>query len=103
MDWSGLRAVIALDDDEIGNRMRLPDLDIGLVFRRIVAGERGCIVWKFDHDVTRSALPFDSSELTAAHDIARAEFLEDRRVCSRVGLVAFIIMNVDATDPVAFC
>src|SRR5947209_20629974 len=32
-----LRPVVALDDNKIGERVRLPHLDVGLVLRRIVA------------------------------------------------------------------
>jgi hypothetical protein len=48
---SGLRAVITLDDDKIDDRMRLTHFHIGLVFRRIVAGERRGIIRELDHDV----------------------------------------------------
>jgi hypothetical protein len=41
--------------------------------------------------------------LAAAHDIASAEFPEDRGVRRRVGFVTVVVVNVDATDPVAFC
>src|SRR4029453_3086722 len=88
----GLRTVIALDDNKISNRVRLPNLDVGLVFRRVVAGECGRIVGKFDHDVARTALSLDAVELAAANDIAPAEFLEDRGVRRRVGLVALVVM-----------
>ena len=41
-----LRPVIAFDDNEIGNCMGLPHLDVLLVFRRPVAGQRGVVVGK---------------------------------------------------------
>src|SRR5579871_4689565 len=99
----GLRAVIALDDDQIRHRVRLAHLDVGLVFRRVVAGERGRIVGKFDDDVARAAVAFDAGEGAAPNHITRAEFLEDRRIGERVRLVAFFVVNVDASDPVSFC
>src|SRR5690348_2122939 len=98
---SRLRAVVALDDDDIGRRMRLPHLDVGLVFRRIVAGERGGVVGKLDHHVARARRALRTLEFARAHDIARAELLEDGRIGLRIGLVALVIAHVDAADPVA--
>src|SRR5436309_9009260 len=83
--------------------MRLPNFDVGLVFRRVVAGHRGLVVGKLDHDIARATLPLDASEFAAAHDETAAEFLEDRGIGRHVRLVAIIVVNVDATDPVAFC
>src|SRR6266851_1238067 len=98
-----LRAVIAFDDDEVGVRMRLPDLDVFLVFRRAIAGQRRLVVGEFDHDVTRAAFAFDGGEFAGTHHEAPAEFLEDGRVGRRVSLVAFVIVNVDARNPESFC
>jgi len=39
--------------------MWLPHLDVGLIFRGIVTGERGLIIAEFNHDVSRPALAFD--------------------------------------------
>src|SRR6516162_7824318 len=100
---SGLRAVIALDDNQVGDGMRLPDLDVLLVFRRAITGECRVIVGKFDHDVARTALAFHAREPAAAHDVAPTETLEDCGIRGGVGFVAFLIVNVDATDPVTFC
>jgi hypothetical protein len=41
---SGLRAVVALDDHDVGDRMRLPPFDILLIFRRPVASHRGYVI-----------------------------------------------------------
>src|SRR3954447_8580033 len=71
-----LWAVIALDDHEIGHRMRLPDLDVGLVFGRVVTGHRGLVVGELDHHVARAALALGAGELAAAHDEATTELLE---------------------------
>src|SRR5215813_12212972 len=83
--------------------MRLPNLDVGLILRRIVAGERRVIVLELDDNVARAALSLDAGKFATAHDIASAEFVEDRRVRRRIGLVALVVVNVDAPDPVAFC
>src|SRR6201992_3973619 len=100
---SGLRTVEALDHDQVRDRMRLPHLDVGLVFRRVVAGQRRLIVREFDYHIAGAAFALDAGELAATHHVARAELLEDRHVGQRVGLVAFVVVNVDATDPVTFC
>src|SRR4051812_9275727 len=81
--------------------MRLPALDVFLVFRRVVAGQRGLIVGEFDHYVARAALALQTFELAAAYHEAPAEFLEDGGVMRRIGLVAFVIVHVDARDPVS--
>src|SRR3954468_7513185 len=75
-----LRAVIALDDDEVGCRVRLAHLNVGLVFRRVVAGDRGLVVGEFDHDVAGAAGAFDGGELAGANDEAATPFLEDRTI-----------------------
>src|SRR6266436_2844774 len=72
---SGLRPVIAFDDDEIGDRVRLPDLDIRLIFRRAIAGQRGVVIAKFDHHVARAAFAFHTGEPAATHDILPTEFV----------------------------
>src|SRR5664279_1395889 len=98
-----LRTVVALDDDEFGDRMRLPYLDIRLVLRRAIAGQRRLVIGKFDHDISRSTFAFDSVELAATHDIASTELLEDGRIGGCVRFVAFLIVDVDATDPIPSC
>ena len=45
-----LRPVIALDHHDVGGRDVLPQGDCLGVFRRLVAGERRCVVGEFDHD-----------------------------------------------------
>src|SRR5436190_8704248 len=98
----GLRAVVALDDDNIGGRVRLTYLDVCLVFGRVVAGECGRVVGKPDHHVARTWLAFGRLELAGANDETAGEFLEDRRVVVRIGLVALRVADIDASDPVAF-
>src|ERR1700759_34929 len=83
--------------------MRLPHLDVGLVFRRVVAGERRRIVRKFDHDIAGAAVALGALELAATHHEAAAELLEDGGVGQCIGLVTVVVMYVDASDPVSFC
>src|SRR4029079_6556651 len=51
----GLRAVGTFDHDDVGVGRGLPDLDIGLILRRVVAIERGLIAREFDHHIARAA------------------------------------------------
>src|SRR5258708_21744086 len=83
--------------------MRLPYLDIFLVFRGAIAGQCRLVVGEFDHDVARAAFAFDGGEFAGTHHEAPTEFLEDGRVGQSIGLVAFVIVNVDARNPVSFC
>ena len=50
--------------------MRRSPLDVFLVFRRTVAGERGGIIGKFDHHIARATLAFRTFELAAADNEA---------------------------------
>src|SRR3954469_12988529 len=94
---------MALDDDEIGYGVRLAHLDVGLVFRRVVTGDRGLVVREFNHDVAGAAGAFDGGELPPADGEAAPPFLEDRTVGDGVGLVALVIAHIDASDPVTLC
>ena len=51
---AGKQVFLDLKLHDIGHRMRLPHLDIGLVFRRAVAGERGGKIGEFDHHIARA-------------------------------------------------
>src|SRR5215831_14471463 len=93
-------AVKALDDDDVGGRVGLPTLDVLLIFGRAVAGLRGRQIGKLDHHVARACGAFHAFEWPAAHDQLGAEFLEDRTVGRDVGLVALLVLHIDATDPV---
>src|SRR3569833_1463164 len=98
-----LRAVIALDEEEIDRRVRLPELDVYLVIRRVVAGERGRVVGEFDDHDARAGCAFRVLELACALHEARAELLEDAGIGGRIGLVALVAVHVDAAAPVALC
>src|SRR5947209_3161736 len=69
-----LRTLVALDDHHIACRMRRAQRDGALVFGRVVAGERGRIVRKLEHDIARADLAFGIFELAAAHQEFRAVF-----------------------------
>src|SRR5262245_43351031 len=101
-DSRRLRPIVALDDDEIGDGVPLPHLDVLLVFGRAVAGERSRVVRKLDHDIARAAGAFRTLEVATAHQEAAPEFLEDCGVGRHVGLVAFLVMHIDAGDPKTF-
>jgi hypothetical protein len=69
---SRLRAVIALDDDQIECGMRQAHLEVFLIFWRAITRERGGIVGKLDDDVARAAMPFHSVEFQASQRAPRA-------------------------------
>src|SRR4029079_3741696 len=73
-----LRTVVAFDDDQVGQGMRLTNLQVRLIFRRIVAGQRRRIVGKLDDDMARVALALRALVFARADDELAAEFLEDR-------------------------
>src|ERR1700733_4293603 len=98
---SRLRPVIAFDDEQIDDRVGLPHLDVGLIFRRAIAGQRRGIVGEFDDNIARPGGALRSFELAAADHEAAAEFLEDAGIGCGVRLVAFVVVHIDAPDPVA--
>jgi uncharacterized protein (DUF1330 family) len=57
---------------------------------------------KFDDDVARAAGAFRIVELPGTHDELAAELLEDRGIRRRIGLVAVVVVHIDARDPVTF-
>src|SRR5438445_684845 len=71
-----LRAVIALDDDEIGIRRVLAQLHRITIFRRVVASARRRIILEFDHDVARAGTALTRLCLTAAYQKLRPIFRE---------------------------
>src|ERR1700688_1444569 len=99
---SRLRAVVAFDNDDIGGGMWQPYFEVLLIFRRAVAGERCGVVEKFDHHIARARRALRALELARAYDEAPAKFLEDRGIGGGIGLVALLVLHIDAADPVAF-
>src|SRR5947209_6889282 len=62
-----LRAIIALDDHEIGLRLAKPQLARRVVFARTVACERAGKIGKLQHHETRPRLALDAFGLAAAN------------------------------------
>src|SRR5690606_35876298 len=98
---SGLRALVAADDDHVALGDRRADGERGLVFRRIPAVERGLIGGEFNDHVAGAAGALRVLEGAAAHDEAGAVFLEGRRVGRDVVLVALGVLHIHAHDPIA--
>src|SRR6516164_1344842 len=96
----GLRPVVTLDYNQIDCGMRQAHLDVFLIFRRAIAGERGSIVWKLDDDVAGTGVAFRSVEFAATHQIASAEFFEDRGIGRPVRLEALLVFHIDAPNPI---
>src|SRR6185437_4267826 len=95
-----LQAVVTLDNHDIRGGMRLAQLHVRLIFRRIVASERGRIVLKLDDYVAGARVALDAFELAGAHDVTRSVFLEYRLIAHGVGLVALVAFHIDSPDPV---
>src|SRR5580698_7214419 len=83
--------------------MRQPYLDVLLIFRRAVAGERGGVVREFDHYIARARGALRALVFAGANYKAAAEFLEDRAIGRGIGLVALVVFHIDPANPVAFC
>src|SRR6185437_3377057 len=98
----GLRAVVALDHDQVGLGRGLPHRDQPGVFRRAVAVERGLVGRKFQHHDPAAAFAFDDFGLAAARHIAAAELAQHIRQALRVFRIAVRFADVDLCDPVAF-
>src|SRR5579884_1746518 len=99
-NYSWLRTVVALDHDEVDNRMRQAHFDVGLIFGRSVASERGRVIGKLDHDIARPAGAFGDLELAGTHQETPAVFLEDRRIRRSVWFVTVLVIDVDPPDPI---
>lgn len=97
-----LRTVVAFNNDNIGDSVRLSHLDIRLIFGRAIAGDRCGVIGKFNHDVARPAGAFGGFELARANQKTSAKFLEDCGIGSCVEFVAFVIRHVDTRDPITF-
>src|SRR5690606_34468636 len=95
-----LRAVIALDDDEVAFAVGATHRHQALIFRRIVAGERGVVVPELDDDVARARGAFLLFEMAGADQEPRAVFMKDRAVLGDILLVAVHVVNIDPRDPV---
>src|SRR2546427_8085990 len=98
----GLRAVVTLDDHEVGFGIGAAQRDQAHIFRRIVAGQRGFIILEFQHHVARARGAFSGHVLAAAHQEPGAVFRKYRAVLRDVFLVAVHVVNIDTRDPVAF-
>src|SRR6188508_2497010 len=95
-----LRAVVTLDNQDIGGGVRLAQLHVRPIFRRIVTGERGRIVGKLDNHIAGAGIAFNAFELAGAHNVTRPVFLEYRLIAYGVRLVALVAFHIDTPDPV---
>src|SRR5208282_1092615 len=81
---------------------RLPHLDVRLIFRRAIAGQRGGIIGEFDHYVARARRTFRGFVFAGAHHEPSAVFAKNGGIGSRIGFVTCFIVPFDAPDPVTF-
>jgi hypothetical protein len=75
-----LLAVIAFDNDEVGDQMPLSNLFVSLILTRVIARQRRRIIRKLNYDMQRAGRAFRHLKLLCADQIASAEFLEDRMI-----------------------
>jgi hypothetical protein len=78
-----LRTVVAFNNDDIGDGVRLSNLDIRLIFGRAIAGDRCGIIGKFNHDVARAAGAFGGFELAPADQKTSVKAWRPRRLILR--------------------
>src|SRR5438093_1086948 len=98
---SGLRAVVALHNDEVDVALAAPLLLCRFIFRRTITGVRCGVVGKLDHHVTGSDPALWLLGGATAHQKARAIFAERDRVRGLIVLVAFQIGHIHVRDPIA--
>jgi hypothetical protein len=96
-----LRAVVALDDDEIDLRMRQPQRLGALIFVGAVAGERSGVIGEFAQHRAGTNAALHYFHVAAAHQRGAAIFFMGRRRRRHIGLVAFRIADVDLRNPIA--
>src|SRR3954471_1818248 len=93
----------ALDDKGPAARIRQPNRECGLVFRRIVPAARGLDIGELgDDDAPRLGAALDQFGLAAAHEKAAA-ILGDAGAGQRaVRLIALWIGNLDLGDEISW-
>ncbi len=96
-----LRAVVAFDDDEVGDQMPVSNLLVSLVLRRLIARERRRIVGKLNHNMQRTRGAFRNRKFLGADQIASAEFLEDWMITGNLSFDRFFVFYINSHNPIA--
>src|SRR5579862_9997894 len=96
-----LRAVVALDDDQIELRLAVTELFCRLIVRRAETGERRVVARKLQHHAASARPALGNFATSATHQEAAAETADRRRRRRHIGLVAFRIGYIHLHDPVA--
>src|SRR5882762_6580703 len=97
---AGLRSVVTLDDDHVGDRGIHPVLHCFGILRRFVTGHCRSVVLELDDHVARARLSFLALEPAAAYQEARAVLGESFPVRGHIALVALRVIHVDMHYPV---
>ena len=95
-----LRAIVALDNDEVGNQVPVSNLLVGLILRRVIARERRRIIGKLNHDMQRTGGAFRNRKLLCADQIASPEFIEDWMITCDVSFDRFLVFYIHSHNPV---
>ena len=98
-----LRAVVALYDGEVHDRLPFPQSHCLCVFRGAVALQGGGIIRELDHHHPRPGLAFRRLRLRASRQKAAAEFSQRLSILGNVSLVSVRVRNVDERNLVAPC
>jgi hypothetical protein len=73
--------------------VRQAHLDVFLIFRRAIAGDRSSIVGKLDDDVAGAGVTFRNVDLAAAYQKAASVFFKYRGIGRCVRLVGFLVFS----------
>src|SRR5882672_4707231 len=92
----------AVDDDEVGIGIFLPNELCCLIFRALIAGRRGGPVLELDDDVAFAGGAFHALIGAAAHDEIGAEFCEGGSGGGEVFGISLLVADRDAHNPVGF-
>ena len=92
------RAWGVIDRGGASNLLASPRLDVFLIFRRAIPGERSGIVGKLDDDVAGAAIAFRSFELAVPDSVPK--FFEDRGIGRCVRLEARLVFT--STRPIEY-
>ena len=96
-----LRAIVALNNDKVGDQVSVSNLLVRLILRRVIARQRRRIIGKLNHYMQRTGGAFRNRKLLCADQIASAEFLEDCMITSGISFDRLFIFYVHSHNPIA--
>jgi hypothetical protein len=94
-----LRAVTALDNDEVGDQVPVSNLLVGLILRRVIARQRNNRETQSRHAENGKSLQEPQTFVRGL--IASAEFLEDWMITSDISFDRFFVFDIHSHNLVA--